>query len=109
MGLYSSKNTDLLERIEILENRLKQLEKNKPKEFITPSRPRKMNLNLQEEIKTAKLVSNKKKELLPQKEESQTLFLQLTREIEKRRHVIHTSTDASNDEEILFNHMEGFI
>ena len=54
-------------------------------------------------------MSNKKKELLPQKEESQTLFLQLTREIEKRRHVIHTSTDASNDEEILFNHMEGFI
>lgn len=109
MGLYSSKNTELLERIEILENRLKQLEKNKPKEFITPSRPRKMNLNLQEEIKTAKLVSNKKKELLPQKEESQTLFLQLTREIEKRRHVIHTSTDASNDEDILFNPMEGFI
>ena len=109
MGLYSSKNTDLLERIEILEKRLKQLEKNKPKELITPSRPRKMNLNLQEEIKTAKLVSNKKKELLPQKEESHTLFLQLTREIEKRRRVIHTSTDASNDEDILFNHMEGFI
>ena len=109
MGLYSSKNTDLLERIEILEKRLKQLEQNKPKEFITPSKPRKMNMNLQEEIKTAKLVSNKKKELLPQKKESQTLFLQLTREIEKRRHVIHTSTDASNDEDILFNPMEGFI
>ena len=109
MGLYSSKNTDLLERIEILEKRLKQLEQNKPKELITPSKPRKMNRNLQEEIKTAKLVSNKKKESLPQKEESQTLFLQLTREIEKRRRLIHTSTDASNDEDILFNPMEGFI
>lgn len=109
MGLYSSKNTDLLERIEILEERLKKLEKIKPKEIITPSKPRKMNLNLQEEIKCAKLLPNKKKELQPKKEESHTLFLQLTREIEKRRRVIHTSTDASNDEDILFNHMEGFI
>lgn len=107
MGLYSSKNTELMERIEILEKRLKQLENVKPKEFITPSKPRKMNLNLQEEIKSAKLITNKKKELLPLKQESHTLFLQLTREIEKRRRVIHT--DAPFEEDILFNHMEGFI
>lgn len=112
MGLYSSKECELKKRIDILEKRLQELEcKNKSERKInTPSKPRKMSRILQEDIKKAKLnTSKKEKPILPTLYHD-SLFLQLTNEIEKRREFINVNhTDAINDTDILFNTMDSFI
>ena len=112
MGLYSSKDNDLKERIEHLEKRLKELEKqgSSPEPETVVIHSRKMSKILQNDIKNAKLNPNKKT-IIPKENNmnSGSLFLQLRREIEKRRKVINVQTDTLNDPDILFNTMNSYI
>ena len=113
MGLYSSKDYELKTRIDILEKRLKELEcRNKPERKKTsgPHPPRKMPIMLQNDIKKAKLNTCKKEKPPLPILYRDSLFLQLTSEIEKRRQVINVQyTDPINDPDILFNTMDSFI
>jgi hypothetical protein len=112
MGLYQSKEDyELKKRIDTLEKRLKELErKNKTKRKInTPSKPRKMSNVLQNDIKKAKLNTTKREKPILPIIYHNSLFLQLSSEIEKRRHVINVQSDAMNDTDILFNTMDSYI
>ena len=61
------------------------------------------------DIKKAKLNTTKREKPILPIIYHNSLFLQLSSEIEKRRHVINVQSDAMNDTDILFNTMDSYI